>query len=75
MAYYMTQVMSSVRCEPCNYYRKQSSEHVSHVESGKFTGDAMNNYAVFNHIPVVSVVAGRYMSEQGVPTGGKTYEI
>jgi hypothetical protein len=70
---YMTQPMSSGKCIPITYYKKQSQEHVSHTESGAFTTAAKANYAAFNHLTVANVVAGAYKSGQGVPTGGKTF--
>jgi hypothetical protein len=75
MAIYMTQQMSSEKCIPITYYKKQSSEHVSHTESGAFTTAAKTNYSAFNHVAVGKVVAGAYKSGQGVPTGGKTFEL
>jgi hypothetical protein len=76
MALYMTQSMSSLKTERITYYRKQKQEHVSHVESGTFTQDAITNYAQFNHLSREQVVVGSdYKSKQGVPTGGKVYEI
>ncbi len=75
MAIYMTQQMSSANTIPITYYRKQSQPHVSHEESGAFTQAAKQNYAQFNNINIDQVDAGTYRSGQGVPTGGKTYEI
>ncbi|MDX2241928.1 MAG: hypothetical protein NW224_14680 [Leptolyngbyaceae cyanobacterium bins.302] len=75
MAFYMTQKMSSGTLPAKTYYRKQSSAHVSHTESGNFTQAAKQNYARFNHIPEASVVEGKYMSGQGIPTEGSTFEI
>ena len=75
MALYMTQKMSSAKTIPINYYRKQSTEHVSHDESGRFTEAAQANFAKFNNIGVANVEVGRFYSSQGVPTGGKTHEI
>jgi hypothetical protein len=75
MALYMTQKMSYGTLPAKMYYRKQSQEHVSHTESGRFTQDARNNYAVFNHIDVNLVEVGEYQSNQGIPTGKGTFEI
>jgi hypothetical protein len=75
MAFYMVQKMSSGTLPAKTYYRKQSSAHVSHDESGKFTQDAKENYAKFNHISEDKVVEGKYESGQGVPTGGSTFQI
>ncbi|WP_028997594.1 hypothetical protein [Azohydromonas australica] len=76
MALYMTQSMTSANTERITYYRKQSQPHVSHAESGAFTQAAIANYAQFNHIQPTAVVVGSdYRSGQGVPTGGKVYEI
>ena len=75
MALYMTQPMSSPKTETITYYRKQSQPHPSHAESGAFTQAAKSNYATFNHISETDVIEGTYRSSQGVPTGGKTYEI
>ncbi len=75
MPNYMTQKMSSGTLIPITYYRKQSSEHVSHTESRNFTNAAKSNYAVFNHINEDQVEVGDYDSGQGVPIAGKTYQI
>lgn len=75
MALHMTQPMSSPKTETITYYRKQSKPHVSHEESGAFTEAAKSNYATFNNISRTDVTEGTYRSSQGVPTGGKTYEI
>jgi len=75
MALYLTQKMSSGTLPAITYYRKQINDHPSHTETGKFTQDAKNNYATFNHIPVANVIEGAFKSGQGIPTGGKTYEI
>lgn len=75
MALYMTQPMASPNTIKITYYRKQSQPHPSHEESGAFTAAAKSNYATFNHIPGSDVEEGIYKSSQGVPTGGKTYEI
>ncbi|MCE2027185.1 hypothetical protein [Sessilibacter corallicola] len=75
MANYMTQSMDSPKTEKITYYRKQSQPHPSHEESSQFTRDAKKNYAEFNHIPEADVEEGSYRSGQGIPTGGKTYEI
>jgi hypothetical protein len=75
MAIYMTQQMSSEKCSPITYYKKQSQEHVSHTESWAFTTAAKANYSAFNRVEVAKVVAGSYKSGQGVPTGGKTFEF
>ncbi|MGR5367956.1 hypothetical protein [Photobacterium damselae] len=47
--------------------RKQSREHVSHTESGKFINDAILNFSKLNEIEMNNVVAGRYHSGQGKP--------
>ena len=75
MAKYMTQQMSSSNTTPKTYYRKQTQPHPSHTETGKFTNDAKQNYATFNHISVRQVVAGTFKSSQGRPSGRNTYEI
>lgn len=75
MANYMTQKMSHPKCIPITYYRMQSTQHVSHVESGAFTQAAKTNYSTFNNVPPGSVEEGKFQSGQGVPTGGKTYQI
>lgn len=48
---------------------------MSHDESGAFTQDAKQNYSTFNNLNVDQVVEGTFKSSQGVPTGGKVYEI
>ncbi|GKW01960.1 hypothetical protein EO763_11140 [Pectobacterium odoriferum] len=75
MATYMTQQMSNPKTITITYYRKQSSAHVSHDESGRFTEDAVANYAQFNNLRPADVVRGNYKSGQGVPVGGKVFEI
>lgn len=75
MPLYMTQKMSSGVKKPITFYRKQSSPHVSHEESSKFTTDAKSTYATERSVPVGSVEEGTYKSGQGVPTGGDTQEI
>jgi hypothetical protein len=58
------------------YYRQQSSAHVSHDESGRFTQDAIANYVAFNHLRNNDgIEVGHYQSGQGVPAGIGTYEI
>jgi len=75
MALYMTQPMSTANTIKITYYRKQSQPHPSHDETGAFTNAAVANYANFNDIPAAAVERGAYKSGQGVPTGGKTYEV
>lgn len=75
MAKYMTQQMSSSKATPKTYYRKQTQPHPSHEETGRFTRDAKQDYARFNHISVNQVVAGTFRSSQGIPSGRNTYEI
>ena len=70
----MTQPMSTPNTTKITYYRKQSA-HPSHEESGAFTAAAKSNYATFNNISKNTVDEGTYKSSQGIPTGGKTYEI
>jgi hypothetical protein len=74
---FMTQKISDQggKCIPITYYRQQTQPHVSHDESGAFTQDAKQNYATFNHLNADQVVEGTFKSSQGVPTGGKVYEI
>jgi hypothetical protein len=71
----MTQKMSSGVLQAVTYYRKQSQDHVSHVESGKFTTDAKNHYAAANGILASAVEAGTYKSGQGVPDGANTHDL
>lgn len=75
MALYMTQSMSSPNTIKITYYRRQYQPHPGHEESGAFTAAAKTNYATFNHIEEDIVEEGSYRSSQGVPTGGKTYEV
>lgn len=70
----MTQKMSSGTLAAITYYRKQSA-HPSHEESGKFTQDAIDDYAQKNNIQADQVDKGTYRSDQGVPQGGNTCEI
>ena len=72
---YMTQSMSSGRLPVIMYYRKQSKQHASHSESGKFTTDAIAAYATANNIPTTDVVTGTYRSGQGVPRSPDAEEI
>jgi hypothetical protein len=67
MPVYMLQSMSSGVLQSTQYYRKQSSNHVSHQESTDFTTDAKNAYANTNGIAVAAVQEGTYRSGQGVP--------
>lgn len=75
MPSYMTQTMSSGTLPTKLYYREQTQEHVSHAESSRFSHDAKQNYATFNHIAVEIVVEGRYRSGQGVPTADNSFNI
>lgn len=75
MPNYMTQSMSSAKTIKITYYRAQSQPHVSHQESGAFTNAAIANYAQFNHLNPQDVEPGTFKSGQGVPTGGKVFEI
>ena len=75
MPFYMTQTMSSGTLPTKLYYRAQTQEHVSHDESSRFTQDAKQNYATFNHIVVGNVVEGTYRSGQGVPTADNRFQI
>lgn len=76
MPKYMTQKMEDTngKCIAITYYKKQS-DHPSHDESGAFTQAAKRNFATFNHISEGKVKVGSYKSGQGVPTGGKTFEL
>lgn len=71
----MTQAMSSDNTIKITYYRKQTQPHPSHDETGQFTQDAELNYSEFNHIELSQVEKGTFRSSQGIPTGGKTFEI
>jgi hypothetical protein len=75
MPNYMTQKMSSGKCIAITYYRKQTQVHVSHDESGRFTQAAKGNYATFNNLQANTVVEGTFQSGQGVPIGGKVFEV
>ncbi|HBS42035.1 MAG TPA: hypothetical protein DEA26_05095 [Oceanospirillales bacterium] len=75
MAKYMTQSMSSGILTKITYYRKQSGSHPSHAESGRFTQDAIDDYAQTNGIDESEVDEGTYRSNQGVPGGMNTKEI
>lgn len=75
MAKYMTQSMSSGLFTKVTYYRKQTSSHPSHAESGAFTTDAIAAYATRNNIEKSAVDEGTYRSNQGIPSGGTTEEI
>lgn len=70
----MTQKMSAGVRIPITYYRKYSG-HATHEASGQFTRDSKANYASFNNILLTTVTEGTYKSAQGVPIGGKTWEI
>lgn len=74
MATYMTQPMTAGVNPKITYYRK-SSGHPSHAVSSQFTTDAKNSYAAKYGVLVSTVEEGKYMSNQGVPFGGKTEEI
>lgn len=75
MPHYMVQSMSSGALSTIVYYRRQSSAHVTHAESGGFTQDAINNYAQRQHIAINQVVEGRYRSGQGRPNNPNAEEI
>lgn len=75
MAKYMTQAMSSGTFPKKTYYRKQSSAHPSHAESGAFTTDAKNQYVADYGVNLDTVELGTYRSNQGVPTEANTREI
>ncbi len=75
MPFYMVQSMSSGALPPKTYYRKQTSDHPSHTETGNFTQAAKQNYANFNHINIAAVVEGNFRSGQGVPTGRNIFQI
>ena len=70
MPYYMIQNMNNRRSSS-TYYRAQSTNHVSHTESEKFTKDAKKAYAQTQHVQVSDVVEGNYRSGQGRPQAGK----
>jgi len=74
MANYLTQKMRSGTEKAITYYRKQSA-HPSHDETGKFTQDAIKKYAEAKGVAESIVEKGKFMSDQGVPTGGETEEI
>jgi hypothetical protein len=71
----MTQSMSSGTFPKKTYYRKQSSPHVTHKESGAFTTAAKNQYSRDYGVNVDSVELGTYRSGQGVPTEANSEEI
>ncbi|MCF7222273.1 hypothetical protein [Marilutibacter chinensis] len=75
MALYMTQTMSEGVHPSVLYYRKQTQPHVSHEESGRFTQDAVNDYARTYDVPADQVEKGKYMSSQGKPKSNKAVEI
>jgi len=50
MPFYMTQTMSCGDLPVKRYYRQQTSQHVSHRDSGAFTQAAKADYAAFNNI-------------------------
>ena len=70
MPFYMVQNMSNRRSSS-TYYRAQSTNHVSHSESEKFTKDAKRVYARSQHIQESDVELGSYKSGQGKPQSGK----
>ncbi|OYD88073.1 hypothetical protein CDG77_25760 [Nostoc sp. 'Peltigera membranacea cyanobiont' 213] len=72
---YLVQKMSSGTLPPKTYYRRQTTEHSSHDETGRFTQDAKRNYAEFNHISEDQVEVGTFRSGQGIPTDKGTFEI
>jgi len=74
MAKYMTQPMTAGSYSKITYYRKTNS-HPSHTESSLFTTDAKSAYATKYGVQVSEVEEGKYMSNQGIPAGGKTEEI
>jgi len=72
MAFYMVQNMSStVSNSTSTYYRLQSSPHVTHAESERFTNDAKAAYALSQRIQITQVQEGPYRSGQNKPAQGK----
>jgi len=71
VAKYMTQAMSFGLIAKVTYYRKQSSGHPTHTESGQFTTDAKDAYAQLHGIAAALVELGTYRSNQGVPSDGE----
>jgi hypothetical protein len=65
---YMVQTMSSAALPVIKYYRKQTTSHPSHVETGKFTTDATAAYAATNGIATSAVVPGHFFSGQNKPS-------
>ncbi len=75
MAKYMVQSMEYGTHGKIVYYRKQSSGHVSHTESGRFTQDAKAAYALAKGVTADLVEEGSYRSNQGVPGDRNAEEI
>jgi hypothetical protein len=76
--YYMTVNVQYESLPKKTYYRKQSSDHVSHDESGAFSADAKMNYVTFNHLTpnqAANVSVTGYKSGQGIPTSPGAYEL
>jgi len=75
MAKYMTQKMSSGIHVPITYYREQPAHPDHKKDSGPFSRDAKAAYVVARGVTADAVEVGKYMSDQGVPTGGECEEI
>lgn len=70
MPNYMVQNMS-YKNSTSTYFRAQTCDHPSHVESGRFTDAAKAAYANSQRISPTVVVVGKYFSGQGRPLYGK----
>jgi len=75
MANYMTQTMRSGIHPSILYYRKQSSDHPSHAESGAFTQAAIADYSATYAVPLTAVEEGTYRSNQGKPKSPNAEKI
>ncbi len=73
MPKYMVQSVESGTLGKITYYRKQTQDHVSHDESGRFTQDAQARYRTDKNLAgTAAVELGSYKSGQGVPSYAAT---
>ncbi|CNK45326.1 Uncharacterised protein [Yersinia frederiksenii] len=70
MPKYMVQSMESGTLGKIKYYRKQTTDHPSHTETGSFTQAAISAYATSKNINASEVRKGPFMSGQPVPDNG-----
>ncbi|MBW5812051.1 hypothetical protein H0I54_07735 [Yersinia kristensenii] len=68
MPKYMVQSMDSGTLGKVKYYRKQTTNHPTHKETGEFTQAAKDAYASSHNIDAEQVEVGTFMSGQPEPS-------